>query len=505
MARKTKRPRTTRAASGAPETDPRTITETDTAAAAETIAEAEAIEETRIEEAVVVRETDETPIAPAADGQATPVDGDLIQTEDAPIDDAALTSQGSALGGDSVPPEDTADIGDLARLDGADPAGMEAAAADGADTLPAEDTPVEVVEERATPLVPAAQPQAETKSGSGFVPLVLGGLLAGAIGYAIPTFLAPEEQTDDLAALEARIDALPAAGSDLTAIEATQSDLTARLDALSARIDVLEARPDTAAAQAASASTATPSGDAEALAALRTDVDRFAGVATNVDALAVQIQELEIDALSERIVEVATSVDALSATVDALPAPPPDVSDRVAALESDLDALNQETEAVEVSAEERAREAAANQLRIAVDSGVPYAEPLTVIGGDVPAVLADNAESGLPTDQALADAFPGAARTALTQARGVQSEEGGLTAFIRRQTGARSLEPRDGDDADAVLSRAEAAMRAGDVDTALTEVETLPPEAQDAMAGWIADARTRAEARVALQDYLGTE
>ncbi|MGB3556503.1 MAG: hypothetical protein WBA25_17880, partial [Jannaschia sp.] len=67
------------------------------------------------------------------------------------------------------------------------------------------------------------------------------------------------------------------------------------------------------------------------------------------------------------------------------------------------------------------------------------------------------------------------------------------------------LEPRDGDDADAVLSRAEAAIRAGDVATALTEVEALPDDARAELSDWIARAETRRAAQAALQDYLNAE
>jgi hypothetical protein len=59
---------------------------------------------------------------------------------------------------------------------------------------------------------------------------------------------------------------------------------------------------------------------------------------------------------------------------------------------------------------------------------------------------------------------------------------------------ARSVIPREGDDPDAVLSRAEAAVKGGDIDVALTELEALPEVAQEAMADWTAKARLRAEA-----------
>jgi hypothetical protein len=55
----------------------------------------------------------------------------------------------------------------------------------------------------------------------------------------------------------------------------------------------------------------------------------------------------------------------------------------------------------------------------------------------------------------------------------------------------RSLTPRAGDSPDAILSRAEAAVGAGDLAGAIAELNTLPPAAQAAMADWIKAATAR--------------
>jgi hypothetical protein len=67
-------------------------------------------------------------------------------------------------------------------------------------------------------------------------------------------------------------------------------------------------------------------------------------------------------------------------------------------------------------------------------------------------------------------------------------------AFVERQLGARSVVPRDGDSADAVLSRVEAAVSAGRLNEALTELEALPDSARAALADWEAAAKARAAA-----------
>jgi hypothetical protein len=81
-------------------------------------------------------------------------------------------------------------------------------------------------------------------------------------------------------------------------------------------------------------------------------------------------------------------------------------------------------------------------------------------------------------------------------------------SFLRSQTGARSLAPRAGDDPDAVLSRAEAAVRDGRLREALAELEALPPAAAAELAPWRARAEQRVEALDALDEMqarLGSE
>ena len=79
-----------------------------------------------------------------------------------------------------------------------------------------------------------------------------------------------------------------------------------------------------------------------------------------------------------------------------------------------------------------------------------------------------------------------------------------LAAFVRRQTNARSLSPQEGDDADAVLSRAEAALRDGDLGAALAELEALPDAAKPALSDWISAAEERRDAVSAVESLTNT-
>ena len=58
----------------------------------------------------------------------------------------------------------------------------------------------------------------------------------------------------------------------------------------------------------------------------------------------------------------------------------------------------------------------------------------------------------------------------------------------------RSIEPQEGTDPDAVLSRIEAAVRTGRIADALGEVQTLPEASQDALKDWTEQAQLRHDA-----------
>lgn len=344
--------------------------------------------------------------------------------------------------------------------------------------------------------VPAASGE---RSGGGFLPLLLGGLLAGAIGYAIATWVAPGAAPDaDLAriegvetrigAIEARSGADPAA-AELGALRDAQGGLADEVAALSERIGALEARTD----DVADAAEAVAPSDLDALDG------RLGDATARLDALAGELEALrgsvdgtagEIEALSGEVSGLVTRLDGIVV----------DLGGRVSAVEAGLDEATARASSVEDEAAALAREAARNQVRIALESGAPYVEPLSVLG-EAPADLAATAESGVAALGALIADFPPLAREALRAAR-AEAAGGGVGGLLQSAFGARSLEPREGDDADAVLSRAEAALRSGDLAGALSEIDALPASAQAAFADWTERARTRLAARTAADDFL---
>lgn len=401
---------------------------------------------------------------------------------------------------DVTPQQDIDNTGD------SDPASAESAPMDQSPTDIGTEPPASdngrVVEgelvDHATPLEaevaprPAPPPPAQPKAG--FLPLVLGGVVAAGIGYGaafmgwLPTAgqndgqnpeltQALSEQGVALAALQSQIAALAtsapqaAAPVDLTPVMDEIAALSTQVgttvggfEALAARVAVLEDRPvatgdmgaDAAAAQAAT----------EALAAEMTAE-----------------MEAERAAAAARAAEVEAAAQAAAAEAEAA----------IAAAEA---------EAAKALARAEA-EVALGQLRTALDTGAPFADALATIAAVTtpPETLTALAPTGIATSAALQDAFPPLARAALPVALQETAGEGmgdRLGAFVMGQIGGRSVEPREGQDPDAVLSRVEAAVRTGDLPLALSEIAALPEGARAVLAPWVADVEARAAAEAGL-------
>ncbi|WP_050931592.1 hypothetical protein [Aestuariivita boseongensis] len=312
-----------------------------------------------------------------------------------------------------------------------------------------------------------------------FIPAIFGGLFAGVVGYAVgasdqlSSFLpeslqrktgsevSAEEVTalrDQIAALEARLADAPAA-PDLSGIEAQIADgLAAQNDSLSAA-------------------------DAE--------------LSERLDALSAQLTEL-----AQAPVEAAISDEAIAAYENELAA----VQAALAQQRAEVEEMIAEAAQMEAEASESARiaraQAAATRLFAALDTSEAYAGEVTELqslGVTVPDALVAASE-GLTSLGALQSDFPPLARAALSAARDANAGSGGLGGFLQKQLGARSVTPREGDDPDAILSRAEAALTQGNIAQALTELEALPDVAKAPLSDWMAAADQRQAALSAADD-----
>ncbi len=329
----------------------------------------------------------------------------------------------------------------------------------------------EPVRQAETPPSPPPPEMKPAPKRSGLTGGILGGLIAAGLGFALAQVVPGGWPIKDTSALEAQL--------------ATQS---AELSALKAQIASLPA-PDAGLATRVAALEAAPA-DLSSLA------DRIAALETRLSA----IESLPADG-SATSVATAEALRSLQAEVEALKAS--GGSGQGAQLASEAEARLKEAEAqaaaLKAQAEDLAKAATARaalgRLQAALDSGAPFGAALGDLGA-VPEVLKASAEQGLPTLASLQASFPEAARAALDAALRNDMGESWtdrVGSFLRTQTGARSLTPREGTDPDAILSRAEAAVAGGDLAAALTEISALPEVAQTALAEW----RGLAEQRLA--------
>jgi hypothetical protein len=311
------------------------------------------------------------------------------------------------------------------------------------------------------------------KAGNGLLPMLLGGLVAGAIGFAVASLTMPAGTTDLLAAQDARIAAIQQQltsqqSVDLAPLESGLADLALQVtglqDDLAATAATLEDR--ITALENSPAGSATGEGSSGATVEFEADVA----------ALRAELSQLTDMARTQ------------------------------------LDTARAEAAAIEQNAAAAARAAAGRaalaRLQAGVESGAPLGAALAdledVLGASVPdALLA--VQDGVPTLATLQDSFPDYARAALTTARaeGVAGEDTtGVGAFLRNQFQVRSVNPRDGDDVDAMLSRAQAALRGGLLHDTLAEIAQLPAVARAELSDWLALAEARADAVAAIDTLV---
>lgn len=312
-------------------------------------------------------------------------------------------------------------------------------------------------------------PAAPPNSGPRIWPLLAGGALVATLGFgaAVGAYrFAPQI-----------VGAMPAPG-----FEQRLSDHDKRLEDLAAQVAGLSPTSSGASLEV----TAALEGQTAAIAALQ---EENKGIAAQIADLTARLAQLET-------------------------MPSADGGASAASVAAATQAANQAAEAARVNAEKLQAEArvivrradlggALATLAVALENGQPL-EPalgkLTALEVALPPALTDQAQ-GAPTMAALRDAFPQAAREALALSLPETAGDGiwdRTTAFLRGQSGVRSLTPRAGNDPDAILSRAEAQLGTGDLGAALDEVANLPEAGRTRMAEWVALAERRRAALAAL-------
>ena len=366
---------------------------------------------------------------------------------------------------------------------------------------------------------PPPPPPPPPAAKGGFFPMLLGGLVAGGIGYGAHFYLSAEDNgteaaiaalQSDLAELRSALADAPEA-SEVARLEAELTELRAELASSVEMVEGLdiagdiEAGMDRLRAEFASSEDVSPDTQLVAqISGLRRDLAERTERLDGVDAT--------LEGLDNR----------LSAQADDFAAVTEDMAVGLSALEDsmtvELAALAEELAQVRELAEHRIEEAEAavdtalagaglEAMRTALERGTAYPEAVALLreaGVEVPDALAGPAAQGIPTLEMLQDSFAPAARAGLRaalQEAPADSTTERLGNFLRAQVGARSTAPREGDDPDAVMSRAAAALEAGDLEATLSELDALPDAALPGLQDWMTAAQARQDAEAAMIDF----
>ena len=423
-------------------------------------------------------------------------------------------------------PEEIEDLLDDEILDEAnesspdEPVLLEGDAVDVTDDLTESD--FDLAEEEASEAIsesfPPAQPEPKKAS---IWPMLFGGLVAGALGFFGALSLIPglSGQSDNVAELAQSVE------GNATGL----ADLSAEISAIRGEIPQMPEIPDTSGLEAQIAevqtsvqdvaSTVTTLGETVSETSVQASAD-LSSLTEELSALRERVAALEIDGGNSNAAQADEAAEQLSIFQTDLEKLVAEAEKRIVTAEEKALAMQAEAEAAaqavqakatadaektEAEAARRAEIAAMQatlaELKVAVDAGAPFDE-LVAGFDDVPAELAAHADTGVSTMVALQQEFAGAARSALATAQTVPEDASAterFSAFLKRQTNARSLAPKEGDDADAVLSRAEALLSEGNLSETLTEVSALPDAAKAAMSGWLTDAQNRQAALQAVE------
>lgn len=308
----------------------------------------------------------------------------------------------------------------------------------------------------------AKAPVLEPQKSASAMPAVLGGLVAGAIGFGAAYFILPKgdtslaaqvsAQSTEISGLRDQVAAI--ASVDLSGVEAAQAEAAALVADLDGRITGLEARLDDLSSRAGTEGSLSTAAYEQEMDALRADLDAMRGSA-----------------------------------------------------QAELESARAQAASIQENADAAARNAAGRAALARVEGGIETGAPLgaalddlaEALQAEVPAALTA-VRDGAPTLASLQASFPDAARAALATARaeGASGEaEGGFTAFLRNQLDVRSVAPKEGNDADAVLSRAQAAINEGRLTDTLAELGALPEVARAEFTEWQGLAEARADALAA--------
>ena len=373
------------------------------------------------------------------------------------------------------------------------------------------DKPVEKpepVKTKADPTPP--QPKSASRAGL-IVAMIVGGAVAGGIGYYAGRANMPASAPDQTAEIQQlntrlsdRITTLEQQIAELAAVEKApdnsglQADFENLKTALAGKTNDLSDRLGVTEVQLKDALARLDAAQAKLAERLSVSGGQLSDTASEL----VAGYGAEIEDLKTRLEDQLKANSELSKKIDAVSQ----------AATTQLTEAREKVAALTESAVETVKTAdvsvAVTRLQAAFDTGKSYADQLAKIAKDaavdIPDALLKPADQGVVPLLQLQQDFPDAARKGLKASIKATAGDGigdKLAAFVKAQVGARSLEEKAGDDPDAVLSRAQGALNRGELQNSVDLVEKLPVEGQTAMADWLNAAHTRLNAATALGEF----
>tara|TARA_R110002096_G_scaffold287830_1_gene481467 strand:+ start:3239 stop:4441 length:1203 start_codon:yes stop_codon:yes gene_type:complete len=375
---------------------------------------------------------------------------------------------------------------------------------------PEDDTPVTSTEPIDADFEPAfddavdAPANGADGSGPGWLAVAVAALIAAGIGGAIgiiATMAIPDKgDGGDVAALTAELDALKA-GQEAADLERNKvirdaAEMESRLNTglnsaasgspdlspLQAELDALSRRLD--------AALAADSGDA--LATLSTRLDALEAVDTSGEATAAELAR-SLGALSERVTALETRLASLQSDMLRSSGDTTELTSLIERMRNDEAAVRAKAEASEINADAAL---ALSAIEAASRRGSSFESDYRKLRAVMPKsatvrTLGEVATTGAPTLAELQQSFGPASAKARAA---VPAERQGALGWLNNMFGdavtVRGAEGEE-DGATVTLSRAKAALDAGDLEGAVSALGTLSGEPAAAMADWTGSANRR--------------
>lgn len=360
----------------------------------------------------------------------------------------------------------------------------------------------------------AARPAQPKRGGISLVAAgLIGGVIAllggGAAQYAglLPAPAGPSDEAElvairaEIAALEERIAAGGENGGGAEAIAAANG----RIDTLSSDIETLRT-------QVADIQSSIAGGGAGEDAALQALDVRLKSLEERIAALGEgggDTSNEALAALTERLAGMETTLgtarDAATAAQSATSAN----AEKLAALETEFQALSERVDA-QASNPKIALAIAAAGLKAAIDRGVPFMAELETYAAIAPeapeiAQLREMAAAGVPTRTQIEQEVADAANLMVAAANPVDENAGlfeRLLASLESLVKVRPIGEVEGEGVGATVARLETAVRSGNYDKAIAEFETLPEPVRAAGEPFMAKVRARSTADALVEKAL---